>query len=99
MDVYGFQHAFADEGLMLHYLCTQLHQHYQRAQQQNNKERWKLYLKANQGVIVNCVSFNRNLYYRKRWKVCIGPVCGSWLCEAIGGIVNFEECQESLPST
>lgn len=54
VDVYGFRHAFgAEEELALHYLCTQLHLHYQAGLESQHKARWKAYLGRAKTMLVN----------------------------------------------
>ncbi|TKR81477.1 hypothetical protein L596_015341 [Steinernema carpocapsae] len=46
VDEYGFRHTFEDVSLALHYICTQLHNHYQSQLEshKNHKRRWKIVL-------------------------------------------------------
>uniref|UniRef100_A0A1I7ZC84 Rab-GAP TBC domain-containing protein n=1 Tax=Steinernema glaseri TaxID=37863 RepID=A0A1I7ZC84_9BILA len=46
VDEYGFRYAFEEVPLALHYICTQLHNHYQSQLEshQDHKRRWKLVL-------------------------------------------------------
>uniref|UniRef100_A0A914W7I3 Rab-GAP TBC domain-containing protein n=1 Tax=Plectus sambesii TaxID=2011161 RepID=A0A914W7I3_9BILA len=55
VDLYGFRHSYAEESLALHYICTQLHQHYQSqlTAQQQHRHRWKLYLAQSKNIFIN----------------------------------------------
>ncbi|GFN92905.1 TBC1 domain family member 2b-like [Plakobranchus ocellatus] len=47
VDCYGFKHQFADDGLLLHYLCQELSQHFlsQANTFERHQKNWLLYMK------------------------------------------------------
>ncbi|GAB6021897.1 hypothetical protein CHUAL_006062 [Chamberlinius hualienensis] len=50
VDSFGFKHCYMDEGLMLHYLCGQLNNHYNGhlSTAEHNQRRWKEILKQSE---------------------------------------------------
>lgn len=46
VDSLGFRHSYDNEGLMLHYVCTQLHEHYASllTSHEEHQLKWKEYL-------------------------------------------------------
>ncbi|XP_025114538.1 uncharacterized protein LOC112576362 isoform X3 [Pomacea canaliculata] len=57
VDYYGFKHQFQDSGLLLHYLCQELTQHYltQASAHEQHYHRWHNYLRTN----AKCIMKNR----------------------------------------
>ncbi|XP_012942942.2 TBC1 domain family member 2B [Aplysia californica] len=56
VDCYGFKHQFVDDGLLLHYLCQELSQHFlsQASSHEKHQKNWMIYLKNHaKGVAVN----------------------------------------------
>nr|KAG5699833.1 hypothetical protein BaRGS_034607 [Batillaria attramentaria] len=49
VDYHGFKHQFHDTGLLLHYLCQELTQHYlsQAASQEQHQQSWNQYMRNN----------------------------------------------------
>ncbi|KAK0406455.1 hypothetical protein QR680_018583 [Steinernema hermaphroditum] len=64
VDEYGFRYTFEDVSLALHYICTQLHNHYQSQLEshKNHKRRWKIILdESSDSKINNTVHETRGL--------------------------------------
>jgi hypothetical protein len=60
VDYYGFKHQFSDCGLLLHYLCGELTQHYltQASAYEKHQQEWLNYVKANNKCLMKSVSIN-----------------------------------------
>lgn len=58
IDEYGFRHFFEETPLAIHYICTQLHQHYQSQSDSyvQRKRKWQSILYNDHRVIENNVS-------------------------------------------
>ncbi|XP_074655918.1 TBC1 domain family member 2B-like [Tubulanus polymorphus] len=59
VDVYGFKHSYDNEGLAIHYICTQLHEHYSQelASFEKHQIQWKDYLRENKDNMYKTVNF------------------------------------------
>lgn len=57
VDEYGFRHTFEDVPLALHYICTQLNEHYvsQSDDYANLKQKWKTLLHSSPEYVENTV--------------------------------------------
>ncbi|KAK6034667.1 TBC domain protein, partial [Cooperia oncophora] len=52
VDIFGFRHKYADEGLAIHYMAMQLHEYYQSRLDTyfEHKRKWKEFLAANETI-------------------------------------------------
>lgn len=59
VDAYGFKHCYINEGLLLHYLCSQLNHHYagQLSSCEQNNMRWKDILKQETDALPRTVEY------------------------------------------
>ncbi|KAJ8300668.1 hypothetical protein KUTeg_022187 [Tegillarca granosa] len=55
VDAYGFKHVFSDNGLMLHYLCMELTQHYtmQAGTYEEHQRRWTYFMRQHGKCVTN----------------------------------------------
>lgn len=58
VDAYGFKHVFSDNGLLLHYLCMELTQHYtmQAGTYEEHQRRWTYFMRQHGKCVTNNVS-------------------------------------------
>lgn len=57
VDNYGFKHTYQNEGLLLHYICQQLHQFYtlQLESYEDHQRRWKDVLTRAKSTLIKTV--------------------------------------------
>ena len=74
VDNYGFKHTYENEGLLLHYICQQLHQFYtsQLSSYEEHQKRWKDVLTRAKSTLIKTVRLFQVLTFKLR---CIDYVC------------------------
>ena len=70
VDYYGFKHHFQDSGLLLHYLCMELTQHYlsQASAYEKHQQDWQNYMKNNAKNLLKNVSGGGEEVGGKEWR-------------------------------
>ena len=65
VDSYGFKHTYQNEGLLLHYICQQLHQFYtsQLASYEEHQKRWKDVLTRAKSTLIKTVCYEFFYFY------------------------------------
>ena len=67
IDNYGFKHTHRSEGIVLHYVCQQLHHYYnaQLSSFENHQHRWKEVLTKAKTLVISTVTKVCILYWHK----------------------------------
>jgi len=65
VDCYGFKHVYTNTGLLLHYLCTELTQHYlmQAGVYEDHQKKWTAFMRQHGKEPMTCVNISHLLLY------------------------------------